>query len=242
MADAPRQTSSARTAGCGDATLAARAEAAIRAAIVSGEFMPGSALRIPALERRLAIGATPLREGLSRLARTGWVVSIGQRGFQVSGASLADLADITRLRRIVEPEALRLSLAAGDDRWEGEVVAALHRLLRCVARGQGGLQEGSETLDRAHRDFHAALIAACGSPRTIALCHDLYDQAYRYRRVTVLGPLVPDDFEAEHRRLAELALARDAEGAAARLHRHLGLTLDKVRAATGRIQHKGEDA
>ena len=74
-------------------------------------------------------------------------------------------------------------MARGDDAWEGAIVAALHRLRRYAEQNSEGLREGRAEFDALHKGFHTALIAQCGSPRMLAAHSDLYDQAYRYRRM-----------------------------------------------------------
>src|ERR1700749_2030545 len=123
-------------------TLAQGVAALIAAAILRGDFAPGARLAIADLASRYAIGATPVREGLSRLVARGLIVAIGQRGFRVSEVSREDLEDITRLRSVIECEALRLSMQVGDGAWEGGVVAALHQLRRYAQQNPEGFREG----------------------------------------------------------------------------------------------------
>ena len=61
---------------------------------------------------------------------------------------------------------------------------------------------------RFTKRFTRALIAACGSPRMLAAHSDLYDQTYRYRRLMMAGFAEPEEFLAEHDRLANLAVRR----------------------------------
>ena len=209
-------------------TLSERAAALVEADIVSGALAPGSRLAITDLAAHYGIGATPMREGLSRLLARGLIVAIGQRGFRVSAISRGDLEDITRLRVLIECEALRLSMAQGDGAWEGAIVAALHRLRRYVGQNGQGLREGSPEFDALHKGFHTSLIAQCGSPRMIDAHSYLYDQAYRYRRIMMGTFEDSDDFVAEHRELADLVLAREGEAAKAKLIAHLTTTLALV--------------
>jgi GntR family transcriptional regulator, carbon starvation induced regulator len=209
-------------------TLSERAAAFVERDIVAGVFAPGARLAIADLAERYAIGATPIREGLSRLVARGLIVAIGQRGFRVSEVSRADLEDITRLRSLIECEALRRSIALGDGAWEGAIVAALHQLRRYAMQNGAGLREGRPDFDALHKAFHTSLIAACGSPRMIKAHSELYDQAYRYRRVMMRSFEEPQDFVASHEALAELALSRRVEEATARLAVHLRSTLALV--------------
>jgi GntR family transcriptional regulator, carbon starvation induced regulator len=209
-------------------TLSERAAARIETDIVSGALAPGARLAIADLAAHYGIGATPLREGLSRLLARGLIVAIGQRGFRVAEISRDDLADITRLRVLIECEALRESIARGDGAWEGAVVAALHRLRRYAEQNGEGLREGSPEFDALHKGFHRSLIAHCGSPRMLDAHSYLYDQAYRYRRIMMKTFEESEEFVRDHRELAELVVNRRSVEAEAKLTAHLTTTLALV--------------
>lgn len=209
-------------------TLSERAAACVQRDILAGLLAPGTKLGIVELAERYEIGATPLREGLSRLVSRGLIVAIGQRGFRVAPISREDLLDITRTRVLVETEALRLSMKQGDDVWEAGIMTSLHRLRRHTERLGARFSEGAEESDQLHKDFHTALLAACGSPRLLAAHSDLYDQAYRYRRLMMRS--IPDGqgFYTAHRELADLVLARDTRPALKALSTHLHSTMRYV--------------
>src|SRR5450755_840796 len=97
----------------GSDTLSERAASLVEQDIIAGHLAPGARLGIVDLVRRYEIGATPLREGLSRLVSRGLLVGIGQRGFRVADISREDLLDITQMRTVVEIEALRLAMLHG---------------------------------------------------------------------------------------------------------------------------------
>src|SRR5690349_6747603 len=146
-------------------TLSERAAILVEQDIISGQLAPGARLGIVDLVSRYDIGATPLREGLSRLVSRGLIVGIGQRGFRVAEVSREDLLDITRMRTVVEMEALQLAIANGDDAWEAGILAGLHQMQRYVERHGDQFREGAEDFDRLHKAFHTSLLAACGSKR-----------------------------------------------------------------------------
>jgi len=209
------------------ATLSARAALAIETDILAGRLAPASRLGITETAARYGVGATPLREALSRLVARGLVRAEGHRGFRVTAISRADLADIVLTRQAIEREALRLSMLKGDDAWEAGILAALHRLKRGVAADPRGFREGDAAFDALHKSFHSALIAACGSPRLLAAQSQLYDEAYRYRRLMMASFHSPEEFLSSHERLADLIVARD--GAATKeLERHIASTLALV--------------
>jgi DNA-binding GntR family transcriptional regulator len=209
-------------------TLSERAAVLVEHDILTGQLEPGARLGIVDLARRYDIGATPLREGLSRLVSRGLIVGIGQRGFRVAEVSREDLLDITRMRTVVEMEALRLAIANGDDAWEAGVLGALHQMQRYVERHGDQFREGAEDFDRLHKAFHTSLLMACGSKRLLSAHSDLYDQAYRYRRVMMRGFDDGAEFVAAHRDLADRILARELAQSQTMLAAHLASTLRYV--------------
>ena len=150
------------------ATLSERAATLVEHDILAGHLAPGSRLGIVDLVQRYEIGATPLREGLSRLMSRGLIVGTGQRGFRVADVSREDLLDITLMRTAVEIEAIRLAITHGDDAWEAGIVSALHQMRRHIERTGNEFREGAEDFDRLHKGFHTALLAGCGSKRLLA--------------------------------------------------------------------------
>jgi GntR family carbon starvation induced transcriptional regulator len=214
--------------GAGTDTLSERAAGIIERDILAGKLLPGSRLAIAELAQHYDIGATPLREGLSRLVSRGLIVAIGQRGFRVASVSREDLFDITRMRVVIEVEALRLAMENGGDAWEANILSALHRLRRYIERVGVKFREGAEDFDALHKGFHTALLEACDSVRLLAGHSDLYDQAYRYRRVMMRGVDSGERFVEAHQKLAERVIARDAAAARVMLAQHLESTLQYV--------------
>jgi GntR family carbon starvation induced transcriptional regulator len=210
------------------ATLSERAATLVEHDILAGQLAPGARLGIVDLVQRYDIGATPLREGLSRLVSRGLIVGIGQRGFRVAEISREDLFDITVMRTAVEVEAVRLAMSHGDDAWEAGILSALHQMRRHIERTGNEFREGAEDFDRLHKGFHTALLAACGSRRMLNAHSDLYDQAYRYRRVMMRAIDSGKKFVREHQLLADRVLARDVAGAQTMLAAHLRSTINFV--------------
>ena len=209
-------------------TLAERAASLLRRDILTGRLAPASKLVITDLAEGYTIGATPLREGLSRLVSEGLVRATGQKGFRVAEVSREDLSDIIRMRSVIESEALRLSIRDGGDEWEAGIVASLYRLKRFAERGPKVFRSEIDNFEAVHKAFHTALIAACGSRRMLEQHSALYDQTYRYRRRMLEGVPDLDEFCANHDQLAALALTRDADEGCKRLCAHIELTLTTI--------------
>ncbi len=167
-------------------TLADLADRNLRRDIVAGVLKPGEKLSIASLIKRYAIGASPLREALSRLSTDRLVVLEGKRGFTVAPISAAELDDISICRRLVETEAVRLAVEHGDETWEARVVAAFHRLDRAEERARQHPAADPVEWEQRNSEFHAAVVSACGSTWLIRLQTMLYAQHERYRRLSLL--------------------------------------------------------
>ncbi len=213
-------------------TMTERAVDLLQRDILSGQLEPGQKLTVGDLTTSYGIGATPIREALSRLLSHNLITANGRRGFRVREMSRQDLADITHVRFVIEREGIRLSMLHGGDEWEASIVSHLHRLRLFVERAGPSFGEGGEEFDTLHRTFHAALLSGCRSPRITELASNLYNQAYRYRRISMSRLADPEHFVAIHRTLADAILARDTERAGALLQDHLNSTLRTVYAGT----------
>jgi len=214
-------------------TLAEAAYTALRRDILHGKLEPGMKLRAEALKERYAVSSSTLREALTRLVGDGLVISEGQRGFRVESMSVEDLADLTATRKLVEVEALRQAIELGDETWEAGVVAAFHRLSRVEERlALEPAETLSEQWEARNREFHEALLAGCPSRWLHFMHRVLYQQAERYRLISLKTRTIPRDVHAEHREIKEAALARDTERACAALGEHIERTLHVFRERT----------
>jgi GntR family transcriptional regulator, carbon starvation induced regulator len=207
-------------------TLVESAYRELRRDIIEGKLAPGEKLRVEHLKDNYGVGAGTLREALSLLISDALVVSQGQRGFRVAPVSLEDFADITKTRVMLECEALRQSMAMGDDAWEGELMAAFHRLSK--AEEKLGDPDARIEWEERNRIFHEVLISACPSHWIKYFLSILYHQAERYRRLSITLQPIPRDVHAEHEELFRATMARDAEKATAAMSEHILLTFRSI--------------
>lgn len=201
-------------------TLASIAFEHLRTDIVGGRFQPGQKLPFEELKRQYDIGVIPLREALSRLVDRRLVTVIGQRGFRVAQASIADMTDIAMVRKEIEGLALSMSIALGDDGWESELVASRHRLALLEHRSYKEPLNKDEW-EKRHRQFHVALISACGSPWLMHISALVNDQFDRYRRMVVADGLFGRPTSLAHQKIVDAALKRDAARAKTLLWEHI---------------------
>jgi len=207
-----------------DETVGETAYRRIRSDIVFGRLPPGRKLRLERLRENYGTSITTLRELLSRLTSEGFVQAEGQRGFEVTPISAADLQEIAAMRVLLEGHALDLSFAAGDMEWEGRVVGAHHKLTCMERRMLAGDRSDPETWKRYDREFHHALISACGSSALLDIHGGIYDRYLRYQMIAVV--FRGDAAAQEHEALLACALRRDASAAKAILVTHVDACVD----------------
>jgi len=205
-------------------TLANEVYARLRADILSSKLAPGSKLRFESLKEAYGVGISPLREALSRLVGKGLITAVGQRGFRVAPATIADITDIAMVRAEVEGAALRRSINHGDDSWEADVVAARHRL-GLMENRKSSEEINEERWEVRHREFHMALISGCRSPWLVNLTELLNDQFDRYRRLSVESSLSQGPTILEHQKIMDAVLKRKADLAVRLLHEHINQAL-----------------
>ncbi|MGA1783271.1 MAG: GntR family transcriptional regulator [Candidatus Puniceispirillaceae bacterium] len=215
-------------------SMAQRAYRIIRADIISGARPPGERLRIEMLKTIYDIGPTPLREALQKLSTEGLVLALEKRGFMVSPLDLDEFSDLNIARIEIEKVALSRSIALGDRQWESRVVASTYLMNKedtaLLASGNGV----SDAWEAANAEFHATMIAACGSKWLLQMRDHLQDMCERYRRSSISQSIRKTgngkrDVGKEHAAISNAVLARDARLACQLTESHYMKTLDRLK-------------
>lgn len=196
----------------------------VRDDIIFGRLAPGRKLRLDGLRDAYEVSITTLREVLGRLASEGLITFEAQKGFEVSRISASDLREIAEMRILLECHAVQPSFAAGDLDWEARVVGAHHKLSRMETRMLAGDRSAATDWKRYDRQFHVALISACGSAELLSAHERIFDRFLRYQVLLVM--FRGDVAAREHDDLLAAALNRDATRASDVLARHIGACID----------------
>lgn len=200
----------------------------LRQDILNGKLPPGAKLRFSDLKSNYEGSIGTLREALSRLTADRLVIAEGQRGFKVAPISMTEFWEITKLRIEIETTALEAAIDGGNDSWEAEILASLHRLSKFQSRDEQTPILLTEEGALLHRQFHMSLLSACPSVWRLRLVDLLYDQSERYRRLqTSYRPELRNSSD-EHRELAEAVISRNKERATALLTLHLEKTAETL--------------
>lgn len=137
----------------GFTTLADAAYEKISAAMLAGEFPPGTRLVMDALAEQLDISRTPVRDALLRLEREGVIVPTGRRGYIVREASTQEIENLYQAREAIEGYAVRQVAILGE-----AAIAVVEKVIDAYTEHDGSDPAAAYQANRAvHRAFVEAL-------------------------------------------------------------------------------------
>ena len=192
-----------------------RAYAQLRERIVTLRLAPGTVLREDELMSELAIGRTPLREAIKRLALENLVAVQPRSGTYVTSVDAADIVHISEVRAELEANAAELAARRLDEDTRERFEALLER----IANAEGSAdQDALMGLDAA---IHRLVWDASRNPYLTETLERYFVLSLRIwyvmlDRVPGLGAAV-----LEHAELIEAILAGDADRAGALMHEHV---------------------
>ena len=105
----------------------------------------------------------------------------------VAPLSLREFREMTDVRKLLEKEAIKLSLSDGDDDWEGRVVAALHRVTK-LKNPENKMSQAMKEWEDLNEAFHEALVSGCSSVWLLNFRRSAYYYAKRYLQFAFLLP------------------------------------------------------
>jgi DNA-binding GntR family transcriptional regulator len=208
-------------------TTATRASAVyerLRSDIANGMLEPGSKLRVEAMCTRYGVGASPVREALSRLSSEGLVSRTDLRGFSVAGLNWAELPILTHNRVQLESLALKESIQHRDQAMEDELVLLIHRLSRTPRSLSEEHYVTNPAWEALHAEFHRALLSRCPSRWMRSFCEHLANEAYRFRQVAAGKTFSSRNEHAEHQAIFEAVIEGQEEKAVRLLAEHYSRT------------------
>lgn len=208
-----------RTAPKGGAT--ARVHAALRDAIVQLDLKPGEFLDKQAIATRMGVSRFPVGEAMNRLAAEGLVDIVPQSASRVALVKLSDARESMFLRRALEVETVR-SIA-------GTVSPALIEALRSNLRYQQAAIDAQDLKGFHGFDlaFHAALQDQLGFERVRSTAETARLGLDRVRRLLNTRRRL-DLTLNEHQAIVDALAQREAQAAAAAMHRHLDAVLEEL--------------
>lgn len=185
----------------------------LREQIRTGELAPGGRMRLQDLTRELDMSPTPIREALRLLQADGLVDYKPHQGIVVAELSSAEMAEISRIRCVLEALATELAvpvLTLADVR---ELQRVHDKLLSAVAAGRGA------SVSALNSDWHWKIYERSGSSYLKEFIRRLWER-YPWRTMWVIPGRVEASVE-EHAEIMDAIRSRDASLAAARMGAHI---------------------
>jgi DNA-binding GntR family transcriptional regulator len=191
-------------------SLADKAYHAIRDLIVSLELAPGAVIDERELIMELGIGRTPVREALRRLAQERLVEVYPRRGMFVTGVDVRELARLSEVRLLLEPDAARLAAERATETDREELAALLAEL-------DAG---GSELMDLDER-IHRAVYRAAHNHLLETTLEQYYVLALRIWTLALDRAHDLEEAVETHRVLLQAIRDGDGDRAAATMRGHV---------------------
>jgi len=192
--------------------------------MMSLRIVPGSRVTIDALTRELGVSQTPIRDALNRMEADGLVVRVPHAGYRIPPQLTRDrFEDMLEVRLLLEPAAARRAAENAS----AEQVDALRRMLEEMAlvEANGHMAYGAFGLRDAA--FHDLVAQSGGNQLVRESLARLHTHVHLFRllydtQVTYLAM-------AEHDAVLAAVAARDADGAAYAMRRHILLSGERFR-------------
>jgi DNA-binding GntR family transcriptional regulator len=205
-------------------TLADRAYAALREAIISGELAPTERITERGLAERLSVSATPVREALRRLEQDRLVVRRGPRLVQVADLDDKTAREVRLAEGALRAVAARLAVENATEeqlrrmeRLLDDGDAELARLQASASRRRSLTSAELAPLLNITRRFHAILNEGCNNAVILRLVSlvDAFGLAARQPRLQheldAEGSQSAVARFAEHRAVFDALRAKDAD-------------------------------
>jgi DNA-binding GntR family transcriptional regulator len=185
---------------------------ALRDAICSGEVPPGAALKQDDIAAQFSVSHTPVREALKLLVSEGLAVLHHNRGCFVSNLSSAVARELMEFRALLEP---RLASWALDRLTDGDIAQARLMIAKIDASRLPG-----ERLRHA-TEFHTVIYRRAERPFFLEQVNRSRNNLNRYWQLAWSDRAFPANTQGEHREILDLCIARDRNGLAALIERHI---------------------
>jgi DNA-binding GntR family transcriptional regulator len=175
----------------------------LRRSILNGDLVGGTKLSLVEIASTFDVSTTPVREAMRELSFEGLVTIDSYRGGVVTSVTKAEVEEIVRIRQVLEPIAVR------------ESVAGMTPVI--LAEAQSILDEmaASDSWDvwvQGNRAFHRKIYEASPSRRLVSLIKSLQDTQVVFVSATLRkSPMLKETATRDHHEMIEAIQAGDAD-------------------------------
>jgi DNA-binding GntR family transcriptional regulator len=188
----------------------------LRRAILDGDEPPGTVIPIDGVARFFGVSPIPVRESLKILTGEGLVEHRPRIGYSVAKLTFDEFRELYDVRQALEASALRASVqhATPDD---DVLVGSIHEALADASH------RGDEKDYHAQsRRFHMALIAPSRMQRLLRMYESAWNITEPARPMSRVSSDGRNQLHADHDRMIQAFVARDAERLIAESEHHYG--------------------
>ncbi len=190
------------------ALLADQAYEELRDRLVTLRIRPGEPIDEERLGQELAMGRTPIREAIKRLALENLVTVFPRRGTFAAEINIKDLAHITEVRMVLEARAAALAA----ERLTATTRSELNSLITELHESRGG--EDMAALMALDTRIHRFIYRACDNPFLAETLQRYFNLSLRIWYLVI--DRLPHLFQRvhEHETMLQAIAAREPERAA----------------------------
>lgn len=192
-----------------------QAEEALRHAIVSGRYPPGTHLSDRAICEELGASRSIIREAIRLLAAEGLVMSIPHRGTFVAYMSSAEAVQIYEVRAALEALAGKAFATRASDDERRELRAVVEQI------AEVGATEERANLLTLKQKFYSILLQGSRNTYVARMLDQLLNRNMGLRHTSLSDPDRLQQTIAELRKIVERIEDRDGEGTAAACRAHV---------------------
>ena len=197
----------------------------LRTAILGGRLRPGTKLSEQSLGETLGVSRNTLREAFAVLGAERIVTRIPNRGVFVAQPSSADVQEMYRIRRILEPAALVQERSPAAAAMEPVLAAAVQQGLAARER------HDVPGMAAANQEFHALVVGLAGCSRLDTLMAHIQSEMRLVFHAMAADPAFHAPFSSQNAEILALWRAGQGAQAAAKLTNYLTAAQEQVLAA-----------
>jgi DNA-binding GntR family transcriptional regulator len=215
-------------------TLGEQVYEMLRKRILSGELTGGKRLVQGELSDEIGTSRIPVRDALKRLETDGLIIGDEIGRYTVVPFSPKDVSEVYAIRRRLEPLAAATATRLMPDETLSDIQSLYDEL------GSAARRNRLERYTELNIQFHMVLYEASGMRRLVRIIRSLYQGVPPLTLIVLEGRI--EHSQLEHQQIVERLVARDADGVAEMIERHIanaeGELLDAMAKNKGRKSGK----
>jgi DNA-binding GntR family transcriptional regulator len=202
-----------RGGGSKDKHATARVVDALKRMIVSGELLPGQAIRQESMAGQLGVSRLPVREGLRQLEAERLVHHVPNAGYVVAKLSTEEFKQVYLMRHVLEAE-----LIAALPQPCAQQMSELEAL--CTEIADAGAALDLTRMQLLNHEFHFRIFAMSGLDLIVSEVERIWTWAFPYNAVYLYDGAARERTVVEHREMLVALGAGDNQRFADLMSRH----------------------